>query len=157
MSYIDEAGYAARFTQRELDQFAATGGGLSFADAEQDAAELIDSYLAAIPNRTFAVPLEVPPARIVGIAADLTRYQLWALRASDEVRKRRDEALEYLKDLVAGKATLLVDADMPEDPKAMADRVGFAAAPRVFTGRSLARFVGPSYIDDDPAEDFRRA
>lgn len=154
-AYIDETGYAARFTQRELDQLSATGGGLSFADAADDASELIDSYLAAIPGRDFAVPLTVPPARIVGIAADLTRYELWALRASEEVKTRRDQAIEYLRDLVAGKAMLLVATTTPEDPKDPGARVGYVSAQRVFTQNSLAGF-GSSFIDDDPAEGMRR-
>lgn len=155
MAYIDEAGYGQRFTQRELDQLTATGGGLSFDDAAADASELIDSYLAAIPNRAFSLPLTVPPARIVGVAADLARYELWAQRASEEVKARRDQAVEYLKDLVAGKAQLIVGDTEPEDPKAPAARVGFRAAPRVFTGSSLRGFVRQPCADDD--EDWRHA
>jgi phage gp36-like protein len=134
VAYIDESGYAKRFTQRELDQLGATGGGLDFAQAASDATETIDSYLAAIPGRTFTLPLAVPPARIVGVAADLTRYELWAQRASEEVKTRRDQAMEYLHDLVSGKAVLSVEAETPADPYTTnpVARVGFRSAPRVF-------------------------
>lgn len=150
MAYVDETGYAQRYTQRELDQVLATNGDatLAFARAAEDATETIDSYLAAIPGRTFALPLTVPPAKIVGVAADLTRYELWAQRASEEVRARRDQAIEYLKDLVKGDAVLVVDTTLPEDPKPPVGRVGFRSNCRTFTDRSLASFVGPGACDD---------
>jgi phage gp36-like protein len=140
--YIDTAGYAERFTQRELDQLTATAGAsMDFTQAASDASETIDSYLAAIPGRTFAVPLTVPPARIVGVAADLTRYELWSARASEEVAKRRDQAMEYLRDLVAGRAQLLVEVATPEAPLDPSARVGYRTAGRTFTGATLAGFV----------------
>ena len=160
MPYVDEAGYAQRFTQRELDQLRATGtqaGGvaLSFDRAVQDATELVDSYLAAIPGRTFALPLTVPPAKIVGVTADLARYELWSQRASEEVRNRRDQAMEYLKDLVAGRAVLSVEEVTPAEPvKSPVGRVGYRANCRTFTDRSLASFVGPGG-DCDPRNGLR--
>lgn len=154
MPYLDEAGYAERFTQRELTQLQATGGGLEFDRAVADASETVDSYLAAIPGRTFTLPLTVPPARIVGITADLARYELWAQRASDEVSRRRDQAIEYLKDLVAGRAVLSVTAETP--PGEGADpgkRVGYRAKCRTYTDRTLSGFVEPACCD--PAEGLR--
>lgn len=145
MAYITEAGYAERFTRRELDQVLASNNdaSLAFARAAADASETVDSYLAAIPGRTFSLPLTAPPARIVGIAADLTRYELWAQRASEEVRNRRDQAMEFLKDLVRGDALLLVEEVTPEDPTpSPAGRVGYRTNGRTFTDRSLAPFVG---------------
>lgn len=154
MAYVDEQGYAQRFTQRELDQLKATGVqagavALSFDRAVADASELVDSYLAAIPGRTFELPLTVPPAKIVGVTADLARYELWAQRASQEVKDRRDQAVEFLKDLVAGRAVLNVEATTPADPvRSPIGRVGYRAAPRVFTGCSLAGYVGSAGAGD---------
>lgn len=150
MPYLTEAQYAQRYTQAELDQLKATGGGvgLSFDSAEADARELVDSYLAAIPGRTFAVPLEAPPARIVGVTADLTRYELWARRASQEVKDRRDQALEYLKDLVAGRAVLSIAPAPAEPTPSPAQRVGFSTNGRVFTDRTLCGFIGEGCPDD---------
>lgn len=155
MAYVDEAGYAGRYTKRELDQLKATGlaaGGteLSFDRAVADASELVDSYLAAIPGRTFALPLTVPPAKIVGVTADLARFELWAQRASEEVIRRRDQAMEYLKDLVAGRAVLSVEETTPPDPVVSpVGRVGFRNNCRTFTDRTLAPFVGDSCCDDN--------
>lgn len=151
MPYVTETDFAERFTLAELNQLKATGGGagLSFDKAEADARELVDSYLAAIPGRTFELPLTVPPSRIVGVTADLTRYELWARRASQEVTTRRDQALEYLKDLVAGRAVLSVAATLPVEPvRSPVGRVGFRTNGRVFTDCTLSGFVAGGNCDD---------
>lgn len=144
--YCDEIKFDQRFGQEERLQALATNGGLTYDSAAEDADATVDSYLAAIPGRNFALPLTVPPARIVGVAADLTRYELWANRASEEIRNRRDQAIEWLKDLVAGKASLLlVDAE-PAAPV----KIGMASrsADRVFTASTLRGFVGEGCSDD---------
>ena len=156
MPYADETAFAARFGQVELDQATATNGGLTYDDAAADADDTIDSYLAAVPGRLFTLPLTSPPARIVGVAADLTRYELWANRASEEIIRRRDQAIEFLKDLVAGKAILNIDVTTP--PETVADpgkRLGFRTNGRVFTDRTLAGFVRPGCDLDDPAGGLR--
>lgn len=153
MAYVDETAYAERFTRRELDQVLASNGDgtLAFARAASDASETVDSYLAAIPGRTFSLPLTAPPARVVGVTADLTRYELWAQRASEEVRNRRDQAIEYLKDLVTGDAVLIVEETLPEDPVVSpVGRVGFRTNGRTFTDRSLAGYVGAGPCCPDP-------
>lgn len=145
--YCTEATFAARFGQEELDQVTATNGGLDYADAAAAADALVDSYLAAIPGRTFPLPLTTAPARVVGVAADLVRFELWANRSSEEVRNRRDQAVEWLKDLVAGKAALLL-ADVPEpEPQGLRGRLGYASADRVFTADTLRGFVGGGPCD----------
>jgi phage gp36-like protein len=144
--YAPEVEFEKRFGAEELEQALATNGGLTYDSAAADADALIDSYLAAIPGRTFLVPLTVPPARVIGLAADLTRYELWANRASEEIRNRRDQAIEFLKDLVAGRAVLLL-----EDPEIVVPEANVGVAMRtncrVFTDTSLAPFVG-SRCDD---------
>lgn len=149
--YCDEAGFVKRFGQDELDQATMTNGGLDYDSAAEDADAIVDSYLAAIPGRTFPLPLTAPPARIVGVAADLARYELWANRASEEIRNRRDQAVDYLKDLVAGRALLLLDVETVADPAKLSDRLAYASAPRVFTGCSLSGFVADGTCADPRA------
>lgn len=147
--YCTEAKYAERFGQEELDQVLATDGGLTYGAAAADADAIVDSYLAAIPGRTFILPLTTPPARVVGIAADLTRYELWANRASEEIRNRRDQAIDFLKDLVAGKAMLLlVEPEILVTAPALSTRLGYRTNGRTFTDATLAPYVGQSCIDD---------
>ncbi len=139
--YCPQEEFEKRFGEEEADQALATNGGLTYDAAAADADALIDSYLAAIPGRTFLVPLTVPPARIIGLAADLTRYELWANRASEEIAKRRDQAVEFLKDLVSGKAKLLLvepEVVAPEAPVGVA----ILTNQRVFNDETLAGFLG---------------
>ncbi|UTQ79916.1 hypothetical protein HXXDennis_24 [Xanthomonas phage HXX_Dennis] len=144
MAYITATDYAERFTQRELQQLLQTAGGsLKLDAAASDATETVDSYLAAIPGRAFTLPLTVPPAKIKGVTADIARYELWAQSASEEVQRRYDQAISYLKDLVAGKARLVVDEETPVDNTGNPIyRVGYRTNGRTFTDCSLRDFVG---------------
>lgn len=143
MAYLDEQGYTERFTPRELQQLTQTGGGISLDKAIADASETVDSYLAAIPGRAFSLPLSVPPAKIVGVTADIARYELWAQRASEEVQRRYDQAISYLKDLVAGRAIIIIGDETPiDDGGDPLNRVGYRRNARVFTDCSLESFVG---------------
>lgn len=143
MAYLDETGYTERFTPRELQQLTQTGGGIKLEQAIADASETVDSYLAAIPGRAFTLPLAVPPAKIVGVTADIARYELWAQRASEEVQRRYEQAINYLKDLVAGRASLIVGDETPvDDGGDPMQRVGWRRNRRVFTDCSLGDFTG---------------
>lgn len=145
MPYLDETGYSERFTPRELQQLTQTGGGIKLEQAIADASETVDSYLAAIPGRSFTLPLTVPPAKIVGVTADIARYELWAQRASEEVQRRYEQAISYLKDLVAGRASLIIGDETPiDDGGDPLQRVGWRRNRRVFTDCSLGEFVGSS-------------
>lgn len=139
--YCPQTTFALRFGQAELDQLtdAATGMGLDYAQAEADADALVDSYLGAVPGRAFALPVDPVPPVLAGIAADLVRFNLWANRASEEIRTRRDQAVAWLKDVVAGKAALPLAAET-----AAPTRLGMTAraADRVFTATTLRAFVG---------------
>lgn len=152
MPYLTEDQYAARFGTNELAQLKRTGGagGLDTAAAFSDAAETVDSYLAAIKGRAFSLPLAVPPARIVGVTADIARYELWAQRASEEVRTRYEDALAYLKDLVRGDAVLNVGEETPvDDGGDPANRLAYARPCTVYTNRRMAAFGAEVCGDDD--------
>lgn len=155
MAYITATDYTERFTQRELTQLLGTAGStLKLETAVADATETVDSYLGAIPGRSFTLPLTVPPAKIKGVTADIARYELWAQNASEEVQRRYDQAIAYLKDLVAGRAKLIVDdetvVDNGGDPL---NRVGYRRNRRVFTDCSLDSFVGSA---SEPGGEWRR-
>lgn len=145
MAYITREDYTDRFGTTELQQLLQLGG-LTLESAVDDATETVDSYLAAIPGRAFTLPLIVPPAKVKGVTADIARYELWAQRASEEVQRRYDQAIAYLKDLVAGRAVLIVEAETPADEIGNPiQRVGYRSARRVFTDCTLDEFVGPAH------------
>jgi phage gp36-like protein len=130
--YITEAQFERRFGVGELTDL--QEGGTSFGQAEQEAASLIDGFLAA----KYVLPLATVPAIVTGWAGDITRFKLWDERAPEEVRRRYDDALEQLRDLAAGRIALPpgVDGSQPAAP------LEFEAysATRVFTADTLADF-----------------
>lgn len=106
MTYATQADLEERFGSRELIQVTDkdnTGGindaalALALADADAE----IDSRLAV----RYGVPLSAPvPARITAVACAIARYRLHEDRASQRIRDDYDDAVNWLRDVAAGKA-----------------------------------------------------
>lgn len=109
------AGVATATQQRHLD----------------DATARIDSYL----RTRYSVPLTAPyPAEVIECCAKLAAYTLLVWRGFDPVRSPEtfrlgyEDAITWLKDLSAGRASLAVTADATPNV--------LEGAPRVQTGGS---------------------
>lgn len=143
MAYLDEDGYRARFGGEELDQVLDTDPDLDLERAIADATSIVNGYLAAVPNRVFAVPLAgTVPSRIEELTADLARYEIHAKKVTLEMKRRRNEAIGFLENMVRGLVAipeLLPDAGAV--PLAVAG-MEVSAEPRVFTSCSLKGYVG---------------
>jgi phage gp36-like protein len=71
---------------------------------------LANNYLAV----RYTVPLSVVPAVLMEACCDIARYELTrgpGLRATEEIEKRYNQRVSWLRDLSAGKATLAEVAD----------------------------------------------
>ena len=142
MPYLDQDGYERRFGAEELEQVLSTDPTLTFAQAETDASSLVDSYLVAVPDRAFTVPLAVVPARIEEIVADLTRYELHTKKATFEIRRRRDQAIAFLESMVKG---LVAIPELVPGAGAVVETIGgmtVFAEERVFTTDTLRGYLG---------------
>lgn len=82
---------------------AVLGRALADADAE------IDGYLAT----RYRLPLPAVPAALARIACDIARYRLWEDLASDEVRRRYEDARRLLESIAKGTVSLGLPADLP--------------------------------------------
>ncbi len=133
--YITRQQYVARFGQEELSELLASGSALSFSAAADDAAAIIDSYLASSPTSTSALPLSPVPARVVELAGEIARYKLWGAKASEQVSERYKLAIAYLEKIASGD---LVVPGSDQSPEAAAP--AYTARPRVFTDDSLRGF-----------------
>ena len=73
-----------------------------------EASATVDSYV----RLRYAVPLQ-PSEQIKGLTLDIAVYLLYSRRdrVSDSVQKRHDDAIQFLRDVGAGKAGL----DQPVD------------------------------------------
>jgi phage gp36-like protein len=103
--YCDESAFEQRFGEKELAELLPDDegdDGRAYAAAASDADSLIDSYLAA----RYAVPLSTVPPLILGIAADLTRHELYDDAPPKEVEARYERAIELLEQIRDGELLL---------------------------------------------------
>lgn len=143
MAYLTEDGYKERFGADELDQVLSTDATLTLARAIADAESIVNGYLAAVPNRVFVVPLPgAVPSRIEELTADLARYEIHAKKVTHEIKRRRNEAIAFLENLVKGLTAipeLLPDGGAVPP---LTSGMDVSAAPRVFDACSLRGYVG---------------
>jgi phage gp36-like protein len=78
-----------------------------------DATAEVDGYLSA----RYVLPLPTVPTVLTRITCDIARYRLWADRASDEVRRRYEDAVKLLTNISKGVVSLgLSDTDPSPTP-----------------------------------------
>lgn len=133
MPYCTAAAFKERFGTEEHDELLASGTDRTYAAAAADADAIIDGYIAS----RYALPLVTVPAFVVGIAADLTRYELYEEAPTKEVIERRKMAMDMLRDIRDGNLVLpgaSVNASTPS--------IAVSAADPVFTEERLGCFVG---------------
>lgn len=78
-----------------------------------DAGSIIDGWIGA----KYTIPLEYPPENIKIFVCDIARYLLWKSKASEEVRRRYEDAMSYLKGVSKGTNVLLVKNPTTEEVK----------------------------------------
>ena len=105
-----------------------------FASAQVDATATINSFVMV----KHTLPLTPVPTTLVGIECDLIIFNLMRARPSDDVRKARDDALRFLRDVASGKASLGVDAT--NTAPAESGGVFVTAGTPVFTAESLGDY-----------------
>lgn len=75
---------------------------VSIDKALSDATNQINSYLSS----RYSVPVITSDSFLQLIACNIARYRLWDKKASDEVKERYKESVDWLKDVQAGKANV---------------------------------------------------
>jgi phage gp36-like protein len=144
MPYLTVAEYLARFGNRETIVLTNDTPNANTVDepkveaAIADAEEFVESYVAT----RYAVPLVDPPRTLLGIVAVLARELLHKTRPTPEVTAAADRARSQLKDIAAGRATLLLDdaTEVETSGDSMSQTSG-DAAPVTFTREKLAGFT----------------
>jgi phage gp36-like protein len=144
MTYAVQQDLIDRFGQSEILELTdrANTGSIDatvVARALGDADALINSYIAA----QIVLPLTSVPTNLVRLAADVARFYLSDDRPTDAVKAAYKNAVDYLRDVASGRATLGVDAASQPPPRT--GGVQIVAANRVFT---LGRARTPGTLDD---------
>lgn len=110
MSYCSSSDLDKRWGTRLMLQLldrdrdgSADSGVLTAAQEECDG--IIDSYLRAVAS----VPLTTVPNVVRSRAEEITVYLLWVAAPPDDVQRRYDQAIAWLRDVHAGRADLGLD------------------------------------------------
>lgn len=133
MPYCTLATLVERFGNEEMLDLAADETGLAIDEAIvttaiEDAAGEIDGRIAA---GGYSVPLESVPRIITAYCADIARYRLYDDRATEQVSKRYDDAIKFLRAVAKGEVRLGIGASASEDT---AGSVSFQSGSRVMPG-----------------------
>lgn len=108
--YTSQALMTERFGERELIELTDRehSGEIDSAVLERaiaDADALVNSYLAPRYRLPLAPEL-IAQSSLGAVASDLARYHLYDGAATEEVEKRYERAVAWLKDVASGKASL---------------------------------------------------
>ena len=143
MAYIDKATMILLFGQSELIQLTDRDGSAgvivdevlnqAMANAESEA----DSYLGS----AYALPLPTVPDVLKSMAGDIARYRLYDNRATEEVQKRYDRAVSWLRDVARGIVSLGIKVTDPQPDSSVAVA---GSRQQVFTD-ALFNQMGPKW------------
>lgn len=101
--YATRQDLEARFGFSEIANLEAMQTSVSsIADALQDAAEEIDSYIAV----KYQLPLPNVPSTLKRVACNIARYRLYFQQPTEEVENRYKAEIDFLKRIADGKAVL---------------------------------------------------
>lgn len=106
--YATEADLVARFGE-EIGNLKLMVSNLTFVDdAIQDATEEINGHIGG----RYPLPLPNVPSNLKRMACDIARYRLYFEKPTEEVRKRYEDAIAFLKRVADNKAHLQIQ--LPE-------------------------------------------
>lgn len=131
-TYATQQDLVHRFGMDELVELTNRSGGGTLDEvvvdkALSDADDAMNAYLAS----RYSLPLAVVPGILKRFACDIARYFLYEDKPTEQVQKRYDDALAWLKDVAAGKASIGVDGSGAAPESAGGAEVD--AGERVFT------------------------
>lgn len=103
--YADRSDMVLRFSEYEIVNLENTLNGVeSINSAIRDASDIADGYVGV----KYPIPLPEVPKNLKIIICDIARYFLWKNEASEEIRKRYEDAIAFLKRVADGKAILTI-------------------------------------------------
>jgi phage gp36-like protein len=108
MAYCTQQNMIDRFGEEELIQLTdrAGAGTIDAAVVQQaidDAGGEIDGYVSAAGH---ALPLDPVPRILTAYACDIARYRLYDDAATEQVTRRYDDAIKFLRNLAQGVVSL---------------------------------------------------
>ena len=138
MTYATQSDMISRFGQDEIQNLTDRNNagmidvsvlGMALADADAT----INGYLAG----RYILPLSVVPAALVKRAADLARYYLFGLQATDLVKSNHDDALVWLKQVNTGIIELGIEQ---QTLAAESSGISVQSNTRIFSASTLSDY-----------------
>lgn len=134
MPYCTQTDLIERFGENELLDLASDDTGLAIdtpvvEGAIADASGEIDGYVSAAG---YTVPLSNVPRIITAYACDIARYRLSDDRATEQVTKRYNDAVKFLRSVAKGEVRLGIASS--ESAAGSAGSVMMDTGRRVFGG-----------------------
>ncbi|NNH86246.1 gp436 family protein [Acinetobacter terrae] len=115
--YATEADLVARFSDEEINNLKIMVTNPTFVDdAIQDATEEINGHIGG----RYPLPLPNVPSNLKRMACDIARYRLYFQQPTEEVRKRYEDAIAFLKRVADNKAHLQIQ--LPETNEIVDDQ-----------------------------------
>lgn len=140
MPYATQADLVSRFGETEIIQISdrsntgAIDAGV-VADKLADADAEVDAYLA----QRFTLPLPSVPPVLKRIACDIARYHLYDNRSTEDVTRRYNDAINFLKAVAKGTVSIGIDPN-GNTPPASSDTPIVEADPPMFSRDNLRDF-----------------
>jgi phage gp36-like protein len=139
--YLTRAEYLTRFGEIETVRLTdeARDGTVDFEKLDAaitGAEEIVEGYLA---NR-YPLPLASTPELVKELVADLARERLHKDRPTPAVTEAANRARLMLRDLSAGRMTLLLEDIVAESHAPSTPRIALASNGPVFNREKLARY-----------------
>lgn len=99
-----------------------------------------DAEINARLQARYTLPLATVPRLLLNVACDIARYRLFDDRATEQVRRRYDDALKLLDKIGRGELSLGLDAAAQATPSPAGP--SFTGGDRVFSRAHLSDYAG---------------
>lgn len=137
--YAGKEDLITRFGEREIAAISSNDGETIdetiVATALSDAEDLINSYVAV----KYALPLTTVPAALKRISCDFARYFMYKEVIPEELEKKYEQNLAFLKDIARGVVSL-GDFSTGETPQQSGDVIFSGSSARLFSHKQLKGF-----------------
>jgi phage gp36-like protein len=141
MAYCTQDDLLKLLPEAELAQLTAESGDVPDAGVVSEAIAKADAEIDAYLAVRYQLPLAETPPRVKALSGDLSIYHLYSRRSitSEVWRQKYDDALAFLKLVVAGKAEIVGAAGL-EMPGEAQEVTEVTSAARVFTREEMSGF-----------------
>jgi phage gp36-like protein len=141
MPYATQLDMMQRFGQIELTQLTdRENTGSIDVDVLNQALGDADTEINGHLEGRYTLPLSRTPKILVTYACDIARYRLYDDRATEQVTKRYESAMKFLRMVAEGRLSLGLDENGEATPPVGGP--AHASEDRVFTQTTLADFKG---------------